>query len=1332
MNRIVFYLSVVILFGAAVNAEILGIDEFDYSDGAISGQTGGQHWDWDNIASLHTETVSNWNAAFGTPLVQNKALFIDASGAIREYNGPTEGSAEGTDERLGAFRGSGTVYYGVTLTQLTDNGWCGFSSYDFGTERIFFGQPGGSQYFGVEISGAATALTTIPVVVGQTYRLVSALDFDGDQLRLWVDPDVHDWDNGASDNSADVTLAYTGSNWSTSVRLAGGGQSLWDDLVVSNSFADITGPAVVDVFPADESLNAAVDTELTWQLNNTLLEAAYDVYFGEEESAVLDGDSSVFVASQSVQSYSPGLLKHATSYYWRVDVIVDGQTYPGRVRQFTTALPSFACLALHTDLNADCATDLQDMLIFAEQWMGTCEEPFCADIDQAGGIDFNDFARLAEDWEKNGQTIVVNEFLASNDQGLKDEDGDASDWIEIKNLSDAAVNLNGWSVTDDPDEPGKWKLPDVSIDAHDFLLVFASDKDRCDPAGPLHTNFQLGKGGDYLALVRPDGSISHELTPRYPQQFQDISYGLTVLEDSGRYQYGYFSSPTPGQDNGQGYIGVVEEEVQFSVEGGVFTDAFLLTLTVDNPSAEIYFTTNNSEPTDRSTRYTGPVSISTTTVVRARAIEPGKIAGSVASAYYVFLASNVRNFNSNLPLLVIDNFGGGALGDDNAATSHVFKPSVVGVFTVQPDGRSRLINAPQILNRAGAKVRGISSSTYPKKGYAVEFWDEHNDDQSLAVLDLPADSDWVLYAPYYFDRAMIRNSLIYELSNQVGRYAPRTRFVEVFLNTNGGALEQGDYIGVYVLTEKIKRGKDRVAVEKLDASDNAEPDVAGGYIFKNDWLESGELGWYTTRGMPASQGGGGYLYSALSPVYPDQKDITEAQFAYIKTAFQGFEDALYGSSGRHYSEYIDVDSWADHNLLNMFAMNVDALRLSAYFHKSRAGKIQAGPLWDFDRSMDSYDGRDDNPTTWHGTGDGTDYFNYEWWNKLFADPDFRLRYADRWFAMRRGALRTENINAIIDAMADQLGEAQVRNYARWPEVAPASSWADEIQHLKDWLAQRAEWIDARMAVEFAPAPPVFSYDGSGELSILSPASPVQVETELVAPTSPVRVHVPTSNALGLTWTEKEFIPGSGWTDGSTSTGVGYERNSGYELLIGTDVEAAMYGISTSVFCRVEFVHDGSAIETLTLRMKYDDAFIAYLNGTEIYRTSNVAYSTPGSAMANPGHEASATTYDAWDVSAYKHLITVGSNVLAIHGINDGSISSDMLIDPGLIARVSTSGDAVPVWYTTDGSDPRLPGGAVNSSAVLYAGPLSLAGRTQIKARIRNAGVWSASNEAVFP
>jgi len=179
-------LALVVLLMGAVQAEIIGVDYFDYPDGAVAGRNGGLYWDWNNVTKVHTGTVSNWNNVGGTPVVQNASLTTNGSSARREYNGPSEGTAENpdTDERLGAFRGAGTVYYGVKMTQVVENPWCGFSGYDFGSERIFFGQPGGQtsgfMFFGIEISGGNKAFTTIPVVVGQTYHLVSAIDFDCD------------------------------------------------------------------------------------------------------------------------------------------------------------------------------------------------------------------------------------------------------------------------------------------------------------------------------------------------------------------------------------------------------------------------------------------------------------------------------------------------------------------------------------------------------------------------------------------------------------------------------------------------------------------------------------------------------------------------------------------------------------------------------------------------------------------------------------------------------------------------------------------------------------------------------------------------------------------------------------------------------------------------------------------------------------------------------------------------------------------------------------------------------------------------------------------------
>ncbi|HOW72783.1 MAG TPA: PEP-CTERM sorting domain-containing protein [Phycisphaerae bacterium] len=237
----------VMLAAGSVHAEVIGSDNFDYADGAFvnqydvadaTGLTGGQGWDWDNINKIHTGTVSDWDCVWGSTYIQNGSLITDNGGAMRQYNGPSEMWYENpeTDERVGAFRGTGSVYYGVTVTFLTDGGWAGMSGYDFPTERLFMGMPWQTGRFGIDESGVGTEISTIPVEFNRSYRLLSVIDFDGDQVRMWVNPDQSDFDNGAGNNSADIVRGYTGTNWNTAVRLASGGKTQWDNLVVATDF----------------------------------------------------------------------------------------------------------------------------------------------------------------------------------------------------------------------------------------------------------------------------------------------------------------------------------------------------------------------------------------------------------------------------------------------------------------------------------------------------------------------------------------------------------------------------------------------------------------------------------------------------------------------------------------------------------------------------------------------------------------------------------------------------------------------------------------------------------------------------------------------------------------------------------------------------------------------------------------------------------------------------------------------------------------------------------------------------------------------------------------
>src|ERR687887_2687227 len=121
--------------------------------------------------------------------------------------------------------------------------------------------------------------------------------------------------------------------------------------------------------------------------------------------------------------------------------------------------------------------------------------------------------------------IVISEFMADNKSTLADENGQFPDWIEIYNTDAATVNLNGWSLTDDPTRQARWFFPATNLTAKGFMVIFASGNNRAVPGAPLHTDFSLKAGGEYLALLRSDGSAATEFAPMYPQQFPDISYG---------------------------------------------------------------------------------------------------------------------------------------------------------------------------------------------------------------------------------------------------------------------------------------------------------------------------------------------------------------------------------------------------------------------------------------------------------------------------------------------------------------------------------------------------------------------------------------------------------------------------------------------------------------------------------------------------------------------------------------------------------------------------------------------------------------------------------------
>ncbi|MGC9034604.1 MAG: lamin tail domain-containing protein [Verrucomicrobiia bacterium] len=706
-------------------------------------------------------------------------------------------------------------------------------------------------------------------------------------------------------------------------------------------------------------------------------------------------------------------------------------------------------------------------------------------------------------YDPNAQqsSVIINEFLAANSgKTYRDEDGDSSDWIELYNAGDSPVYMDGWSLTDDATNLRKWRFPGITINPRSYLVVFASGKNKTNITGRLHTNFKLNAAGGYIGLIDSFGRIVSDFGASYPQQFTDISYGRDRVTPS---IVGYFTTPTPGVPNSTSGSGFAPE-VKFSVESKTFpaNAPFTVTLSVPSTNAVIYYSIGTNMPGTNTTLYTAPITINNTTILRARAFEPGKFPGPIVTHTYIALDAQpaVLNFKSDLPVIILHNYGQGAL-----PTSKAWQHVVMQVFE-PTNGVTSLTNRPTLAVRGGFHLRGSSTVGYAKGSFRLEIQDEYGNDKDVELLGLPSDSDWVLYAPYNFEPALFHNPLAHQLARDMGMYSSRTRFVEVYLKDDSGTpgpVTSADYNGIYVLEEKIKINKNRVNIDQLQPEHVNPPEVTGGYLMSID------------RGTGEPQlSAAGLTNNLIDPSGTElNKPERAPQLNYLRNYMNSFYSALTGVNWLNptngYRAYVDVASWIDHHIHNVITFNVDALRLSAFFYKPRNDKLKMGPSWDFDRTQGSTDGRDFNPRQFRSTaGDlGTDMFNSApifsnpWFSKMFTDPDFWQAWIDRWQELRTGPLSLTNIYARIDKFANEVRQAQPREQSRWniyPRSGTVSSagftynfgtggYQAEVQFKKDWYSNRVDFIDSQFL-----ARPVMSIGGGrvlpGTTVTLTPAS----------------------------------------------------------------------------------------------------------------------------------------------------------------------------------------------------------------------------------------------------
>jgi len=249
--------------------------------------------------------------------------------------------------------------------------------------------------------------------------------------------------------------------------------------------------------------------------------------------------------------------------------------------------------------------------------------------------------------------VSINEIMAAYDGDYPDEDGNISGWIELYNAGPLAINLEGWSMSNDPRNPEQWIFPASVLAPQQYLVIFASDKNRRSPfrGAQLHTNFRLNSGGEYLALYDSSSPrrLVSQFSPGYPEQYQNHSYGF---DPSGEVKY--FAAPSPGGPNNQSRITDMVAPVQFNLDHGVFEAPITLVLSTFTPGAEIRYTLDGSEPSSaRGNVYSSPIRLTETKVVRATAFRPNYLPSAVQTRTYVINTSAAAR---SLPILslVID------------------------------------------------------------------------------------------------------------------------------------------------------------------------------------------------------------------------------------------------------------------------------------------------------------------------------------------------------------------------------------------------------------------------------------------------------------------------------------------------------------------------------------------------------------------------------------------------------------------------------------------------------------------------------------------------------
>ena len=338
------------------------------------------------------------------------------------------------------------------------------------------------------------------------------------------------------------------------------------------------------------------------------------------------------------------------------------------------------------------------------------------------------------------------------------------------------------------------------------------------------------------------------------------------------------------------------------------------------------------------------------------------------------------------------------------------------------------------------EIRGNTSQSFKKKSYSFLFLDENNQTKKVGLLNLPMHEHWVLYGPYA-DKSLMRNVLAYRLFQNMGHYAPRTKFCELSIN--------GFSQGVYVLCEKIR-------------VDSARLELGDGYLLKID-RPKGEFFKSTITNAKVAK-------TIFEIKYPDGIEISVSEKNAVENFVHLFEETLFLSDVNNLSifEIIDMNSFVDFLIINEFCKNIDAYRLSTYLQISEEKRMIMGPIWDFNFSFG---------LTVYLDGYSASGFVYEykdevpfWWKKLNKNAFFKSALKKRWNQLRQSILSEKVVLEMVNKYARELEIAQENNFSSWhllgqkkvwPNYYIGNSHQEEVVYLQNWILERGNWLDKK-------------------------------------------------------------------------------------------------------------------------------------------------------------------------------------------------------------------------------------------------------------------------------